>query len=165
MNAAAPSVALRPELPGDERFLYEVYASTREEELALTNWDAPMRRAFLEQQFKAMCVGYRSMFPDAAFSIVEVNGRPVGRMVVDSGPEEIRVVDLALIPAERNQGTGTRLMRQVCAAAKKPVRLCVLKQNRALRWYARLGFTPFGEQGIYDELEWHPPAGVKAPTD
>jgi GNAT superfamily N-acetyltransferase len=151
-----PPVSLRPEQPDDERFLYEVYASTREEEMALTNWDEPMRRAFLNHQFKAMRQGYRDMFPDGQFSIIELAGKPAGRMVINRTADEIRVVDLALLPAHRNQDIGTRLMQQVCATADKPVRLSVLKQNRAQVWYERLGFTKSADQGLYDEMEWRP---------
>jgi ribosomal protein S18 acetylase RimI-like enzyme len=156
-------VSLRPEQPGDEQFLYDVYASTREEELALTNWDDQMRRAFLSQQFTAMRHGYRSMFPAGEFLIIALAGQPAGRMVLNRDAKEIRVVDLALLPAQRNHGIGTLLMRQVCADAAKtgtPVHLCVLKHNRAFRWYERLGFTKIGELGFYDELEWRPAAGV-----
>jgi ribosomal protein S18 acetylase RimI-like enzyme len=84
-------------------------------------------------------------------------------MVINRGAMEIRVVDLALLPAHRNRGIGTFLMRQVCteaANAGKPVRLCVLKNNRALRCYERLGFAKTGELGVYDELEWRPAAGA-----
>lgn len=165
MNSAAPPppVSLRPERPEDEGFLYAVYASTREEELALTHWEAPMRRAFLDHQFKAMRQGYGSMFPEGEFLIIELGGEPVGRLVINRSPEEIRVVDLALLPAHRNRGLGTQLMRQICAQADRPVRLSVLKQNRALDWYGRLGFTKAGDQGIYDELEWRPPVKPLSP--
>jgi len=159
----APPVSLRPEQPDDEGFLFEVYASTREEELALTSWDEPTRRAFLNQQFNAMRKGYRSMFPAGEFSIVEQDGKPAGRMVIDRAGGEIHVVDLALLPAHRNRGIGTFLMRQVCAEAAdagKPVRLYVLKNNRAFRWYERLGFARTGERGVYDEMEWRPGDGV-----
>ena len=53
-----PPVLLRPERPGDEAFLFAVYASTRAEELSLTNWTEDLRRAFLNQQFNAMRHGY-----------------------------------------------------------------------------------------------------------
>ncbi len=158
-----PPISLRPEKPDDEGFLFEVYASTREEELALTNWDEPMRRAFLNQQFSAMRQGYRSMFPSGDFSIIELEGRPAGRMVINRSVAEFRVVDLALLPAHRNRGIGTLLMRQICseaAEAGKPVRLSVLKYNRPWRWYERLGFAKIGDMGIYDELEWRPAAGT-----
>lgn len=133
-----------------------MYASTREEELALTNWDAAARRAFVDQQFAAMRQGYRSMFPDGEFSIIELNHQPIGRMVIHRAAAELRVVDLALLPAHRNQGIGTRLMRLICAQADRPVRLSVLKFNRAFGWYQRLGFSQVGAAGIYAELEWRP---------
>jgi len=156
-----PPVSLRAEQAGDDAFLFDVYASTREEELALTNWDPPLRRTFLNQQFSAMRQGYRSMFPTGEFLIIERGGKPAGRMVIHRNATEIRVVDLALLPAHRNQGIGTWLLRQVCAEAAKagqPVRLCVLKNNRARRWYEQLGFTPLGDREIYDELEWRLPS-------
>jgi len=154
-----PPVSLRPERAGDEHFLYEVYASTRAEELALTNWDAQTRRLFLDHQFQAMRQGYRSMFPSGIFSVIELAGQPVGRIVTNRSAQELRVVDLALLPPHQNQGIGTQLMRQVCAeaaAARLPVRLSVLKNNRALSWYARLGFFKIAEESIYEELEWRP---------
>ena len=163
-SAPSPAVSLRPEQPGDESFLFEVYASTREDELALTNWDEALRRAFLNQQFAAMRQGYRSMFPAGEFLIIELEGKPAGRLVIHRGAAEIRVVDLALLPAHRNRGVGTFLMRQVCANAGKPVRLSVFKHNRALQWYERLGFAKTGELGYYDELEWRPAANPAAPA-
>jgi len=40
------------------------------------------------------------------------------------------------------------------------VTLCVLQNNRALHWYARLGFTPAGPRGVYEELAWQPRPAV-----
>ncbi len=158
-----PLINLRPERPEDDAFLFAVYASTREEELALTNWKEDLRRAFLSQQFQAMRQGYRSQFPTGEFLVIESAGKPIGRMVMHRTAAEIRVVDLALLPAHRNQGIGTRLLRQVCAQADRPVHLSVLQFNRAVHWYERLGFTKISEQGIYDELEWRPVAANRSP--
>jgi GNAT superfamily N-acetyltransferase len=154
-------IALRPEEPGDEPFLAEVYASTREDELNLTPWDAATRAAFLEMQFKAMRLGYRRSFPEAQFSIILVHGSPVGRLVVDRGEKEIRVVDIALLPVQCGKGVGARLMKAVMAEAaseQKPVRLSVFQGTRAIRFYRRLGFSSLGEPGVYLEMEWRPPA-------
>jgi ribosomal protein S18 acetylase RimI-like enzyme len=149
--------SLRPEQVGDEAFLFEVYASTRAEELALTSWDQATRQTFLAMQFRAMRQGYRALFPSAEFGIIESAGRRSGLLVINRDAAEIRVVDIALAPEQRNRGIGTLLMRQMCAEAAEKgtaVRLNVLKNNPAARWYARLGFRKVGETGVYDELEW-----------
>jgi ribosomal protein S18 acetylase RimI-like enzyme len=155
-TAATPEFSLRPERAEDEAFLFAVFASTREEELALTNWDAATRSAFLNQQFAAMRRGYRGMFPAGEFLIIEQAGQPIGLMVLNRNETEIRVVDLALLPAARNKKIGTFLMRGICTGAKVPVRLHVLKHNRAWHWYERLGFVRIGDAGIHDEMEWRP---------
>lgn len=157
VGADAALISLRPEQRGDAPFLFEVYAGTREEELALTHWDAATRRAFLDMQFAAMNRGYAGMFPAGEFSVICEHGQPIGRMVLNRTAEEIRVVDIALLPPHRNRGIGTLLIRRVCAEAAGagiPVRLSVLKNNRAARWYERLGFHKIGEAGFHDELEW-----------
>jgi ribosomal protein S18 acetylase RimI-like enzyme len=161
-DGGSASVVLRPEQPGDEPFLFEVYASTRAEELALTNWDEPARRAFLDMQFSAMRRGYAGMYPAGESFIIRLGERAIGRIVLNRTAEEIRVVDLALLPAHRNAGIGTLLMRRVCAEAAQagtPVRLCVLKNGRAARWYERLGFTKTEDAGPYDQMEWRAPGG------
>jgi ribosomal protein S18 acetylase RimI-like enzyme len=157
VDSRSAPVALRPEQPGDEPFLFEVYASTRAEELALTNWEEPARHAFLDMQFAAMRRGYQGMYPAGEFLIIRLGERAIGQIVLNRTAEEIRVVDLALLPAHRNAGIGTLLMRRVCAEAAQagtPVRLCVLKNGRAVRWYERLGFAKTEDAGPYDQMEW-----------
>ncbi|HZV35422.1 MAG TPA: GNAT family N-acetyltransferase [Verrucomicrobiae bacterium] len=153
-------ISLRPERPEDEPLLAQIYASTREDELNLTNWDSPTRAAFLDMQFKAMLKGYRSQFAQAEFSIILSDGKPVGRMVVDRAPGEIRVVDIALLPVHCGHGIGTKLMRDImdeAARAGKPVRLSVFRGTRATPFYLRLGFRIVSEPDIYEEMEWNPP--------
>jgi GNAT superfamily N-acetyltransferase len=157
----SPIISLRPERPEDEPFLAQVFASTREDELKLTSWDAPTRAAFLDMQFKAMLKGYRSTYSEAEFSIILSDGKPVGRMVVDRAPGEIRVVDVALLPIHCSHGIGTKLMRDImdeAARLGKPVRLSVFRGTRATPFYLRLGFRIISEPSIYEEMEWIPPA-------
>jgi ribosomal protein S18 acetylase RimI-like enzyme len=152
---------LRPEQPGDEAFLLDAFASTRQEELALTNWDTPTRAAFVASQFQAMRAGYASMFPNGEFSVILLAGKPIGRMVVDRNQGEIHVVDMILLPEFCSRGIGRRLIDELTAEAvsgRKIITLHVLKMNRAIRFYARLGFVKTGDAGPYDKMEWHPPA-------
>lgn len=155
----APIVSLRPERPDDEPFLAQIYASTREDELNLTNWDAPTRAAFVDMQFKAMLKGYRSDFPQGEFSIILSDGKPVGRMVVNRASNEIRVVDIALLPIHCGHGIGTKLMRDImdeAARSKKSVSLSVFRGTRATPFYLRLGFRIVSEPDIYEQMVWNP---------
>jgi len=156
MQIDAGSVLLRDEVAADGPFLFELYASTRKEELDSWGWPPEMRKPFLELQFRAQ-QSYRAAFPRAEFRVLELNRQPIGRIVVDRGQDEIRLVDLALLPKFRNHGIGTALLRALsteAAAAKKPLRLNVLKGNRAANLYLRLGFSKARETATHDEMEW-----------
>ena len=76
------NVTLRPIAPADEQFLYQVYASTRQEELAQVPWSDAQKEAFLRMQFAAQHLHYQQHYADAAFSILELQGEPIGRLYV-----------------------------------------------------------------------------------
>ena len=154
-------MALRPEEAGDEPMLFQLYASTREEELALTGWDERTRTQFLQGQFRAQRTGYRSMFPTADFAILVLEAAAAGRIVVQQTPAEIRRVDLIIAPPLRHHGLGSALMHSLFSEAvrqNKPVRLHVFQNNRAAFWYQRLGFRKIGAQGVHDVMEWCAPS-------
>jgi GNAT superfamily N-acetyltransferase len=156
-NGVPLPVSLRPEQATDETFLLAVYAGTREEELALTGWDEATRGQFIEMQFKAMRQGYSAAFPHAEFSVILLDGHPVGRVVVNRSDREIRIVDMALLPEHRGKGIGTDLMRVWRAEAeqsRKPLRLRVVKGTRPVNWYQRLGFVSIDEEGVHDHLQF-----------
>jgi ribosomal protein S18 acetylase RimI-like enzyme len=155
-----PPVTLRPVEAGDEEFLYGVYASTRTEELAPVPWTEAQKEAFLRMQFRAQSVDYRSNYPDAEFLVILVDGAPAGRLYVHRRDDELRIVDIALLPAHRGAGIGGALLRRLldeAAAAGKPVRIHVERFNPALRLYERLGFRSTGDDGVYFLMEWTAP--------
>lgn len=158
------AITLRPERPEDEPFLFAVYAGTRQEELDVTGWPPAVREAFLRMQFNAQRQGYRNSFPRADFQIILANGHAVGRMVVNRAPGELMLVDIALMPEHRGHGIGTALLQQLLREAGvsgKPLKLSVIKGQRAGRLYQRLGFRKIGESDLRDDLEWR--AGVGDP--
>jgi ribosomal protein S18 acetylase RimI-like enzyme len=160
---SAADVTLRPIAAEDMRFLYEVYASTRLDELAPLGWSAEQRTAFLTQQFNAQHQYYQSSYPDADFQIIMLNERQVGRLYVARWPAEIRLIDIALLPAARGAGIGTRLLHDLldeAVAERKPIRLHVEKFNPALRLYQRLGFYPVEDKGVYWYMEWAPSTAI-----
>jgi ribosomal protein S18 acetylase RimI-like enzyme len=151
------AITLRPICDGDQPFLVARYASTREQELAAVPWDAAQKTAFLRMQFDAQHTHYQEHFAGASFDIIVVNGQPAGRLYVARGADEIRVVDIALLPAYCNRGIGTRLLRQLQSeahAAGTAVRIHVERFNPALRLYERLGFRQLEDKGVYLFMEW-----------
>jgi ribosomal protein S18 acetylase RimI-like enzyme len=157
MPANPLSIKLRAEEPADAPFLLEVYASTRQEELEATGWPAAMREQFVRMQGNAQQQGYRASYPRAEFAIILRGEEPVGRMVVNRAEDEILLVDIALLPTHCGRGIGTALLRKLldeAAATAKPVRLSVIRGQRASRLYQRLGFEKTGETEIRDQLEW-----------
>ena len=161
----ANSVTLRPIRPGDEAFLLRVYASTRLDELAPLGWSADQVTAFLTQQFTAQHTHYHTHYPDADFQLILLDGQPIGRLYVARLDEELLIIDIALLPAYRNAGIGSRLLEDLlaeAAAAGKPARIHVEKFNPALRLYQRLGFSPIADHGVYWFME-RSPRGAASP--
>jgi GNAT superfamily N-acetyltransferase len=157
--AEGPTVAFRPIRPDDEPFLYRVYASTREEELRPVPWTAAQKEAFLRQQFQAQHAFYQEQYAGARFEIIVRDGQPIGRLYVARWDEEIRIVDIALLPEHRGAGIGTGILRDLlaeAAAAGKPVRIHVERLNPARQLYERLGFVPVADKGVYYLMEWAP---------
>src|SRR5580698_8421106 len=108
-------VSSRPE---DDRFLFQVFTAARTG--AGAAWGFALERAddLLRMQFAAQQAGYRARFPRAEFSIIHRGPVPVGSMIVDRSCDEIRLVDIALLPQFRGQGIGTRLLEIVQTEAE-----------------------------------------------
>lgn len=154
------SIELRPITPGDEELLYRVYASTRTEELAPVPWGEEQKEAFLRMQFSAQHRYYQAQFPRAQYSVLLLDGRPIGRLYVDRRADELRLLDIALLPEYRGAGLGGAMIRDLlaeAAGARLPVRIHVERFNRALGLYRRLGFNQVGDTGVYYLMEWLPP--------
>ncbi|MCO6457617.1 MAG: GNAT family N-acetyltransferase [Pirellulaceae bacterium] len=151
------TVNCRPSAEADAEFLYQVYASTRFEELAPVPWTNPQKEQFLRQQFHAQDRHYKQHFPRASYLVVELNEKPIGRLYVDRTDNLLRIIDIALLPESRGQGIGGALVRQLLDEARasgKPVQIHVEANNPALRLYERLGFARVEDVGVYYRLVW-----------
>ena len=151
-------IELRPVEATDDAFLRDVYASTRATEMAMVPWSDEEKAAFLDMQFTAQTTDYTERFPDSQHSIITLAGDAVGRIWVDRAEDEIRLMDIALLPESRNGGTGTVLLRRLQREARqaaKPLRHSVFKANvDALRFYDRLGFEVVEDFETYVLMEW-----------
>ena len=158
-HQVSQAVTLRPVTAEDEGFLYSVYASTREAELADVDWTEEDKAAFLWQQFEAQARHYREQYDGAAYHVIEVDDRPVGRLYVARRADEIRIMDIALLPENRRRGIGTGLLRELLdegARTGKWVTVHVEQFYPARGLYERLGFRWARDVGVYVLMQWSP---------
>lgn len=152
----------------DLEFLYTVYAAARADELAqLPDWTDIQKDEFLRSQFSLQHAHYHEHFPKARYEVICEMGRPIGRLYVDRGDTEMRIMDIALLPERRGRGIGGALIAEVLAeaeAAGLPVGLHVEAANPAKRLYERLGFRVAEDVGVYERMEWAPSSQLMPPS-
>jgi GNAT superfamily N-acetyltransferase len=159
-------VTLRPERPDDEALLFRLFCSWALEDLDRAPFDAATKEALLRFQFAGQMTSYRANFPAASFDIIERDGAPIGRLIVDPGDarEPACLVDFVLLPEQRNARLGRAIISAVLAeqaALGRKVRVKVLHHNMpSQRMCAALGFVEIGrELPPFIQLEWcAPPA-------
>jgi len=158
--------SLRPVEAPDRELLFQVYASTRELELSAIDWPVEAKELFLRQQFEAQDAHYRTHYRNTSYDVVLLDGIPVGRLYVARWRDEIRIVDIALLPAARGQGIGATLISRLVAEAEtsgRKVSIHVERENPALRLYERLGFRLAEDKGVYLFLERTPGESPRTP--
>jgi RimJ/RimL family protein N-acetyltransferase len=166
MSSQSPgpsNITLRPVGSDDYGFLVDVYGSTRAEELALVPWTTEQQQAFVRSQFAAQQDHYAKKYPAASHDIIMSDNRPVGRLYVARLDQEIRIVDITLLPAERNAGIGSYLIKQLLDEANrsgKITRIYVEEFNPSLRLFERLGFCASEQQGIHLLLQCNQKVGT-----
>jgi ribosomal protein S18 acetylase RimI-like enzyme len=159
---ATAAVTFRPAAAADAELLFRIYASTRTEELAPVPWSDEQKEAFLRMQFRAQSLDYQVNFAAGEHLIILADGVEAGRLYLDRRDDEMRIVDIALLPEHRGAGVGGAILRDLlaeAAAARKPLRIHVEHYNPALRLYERLGFRRTGDDGIYFLMESAPEGG------
>jgi len=157
MTTTTRVVSLRPVTAEDREFLVGLYATTRAAELDQVEWGPGQRDWFVRMQFEAQDTSYRAQNPHGSFDVIEVGGEPAGRLYADRRDDEIRIVDIALLPRFCGAGIGAHLiglLQDEAAASARMLSIHVEIHNPAQRLYGRLGFVVAGEQGLYRRMEW-----------
>ena len=159
------SITLRPAAREDEPFLIEVYASTRMEELDLTQWDQAQRAAFIDMQFKAQRHHYQANFPQAEYQVILLDGKPVGRLYIARLDRTIRILDITVLLPRRSAGIGTTILNAILKESEetaKPVQIYVESFNPSLRLFERLGFRKVDSSDYNFLMEWTSADAVRA---
>lgn len=150
-------VALRPAAAADEEFLFEVYASTRAEEMTRVPWSPEQKSVFVRMQFQAQKQHYAAEYPQASHDIIVLDAQPVGRLYMDRGQEKFHILDITILPRFRGSGVGTVVLKQILTEAGrsgKPVTIYIESFNPAVRLFGQLGFERVSEDGFQWLLRW-----------
>ena len=145
-------ISLRPICAADADILLQIYASTRDKDALLMGWEKEVWAAFIRQQFELQHTQYMANYSQPSFDLILVNAEPAGRLYVDRQAQEIRVIDIALLPNYRRRGVGGKLLRGLLDEAQTSGRflgLHVERDNPILAYYQRLGFQLEADRGVY----------------
>ena len=153
-------VSLRPQDDADEAFLRPLFDSVKGSMFAPMLVDDRTKAQLLGMQYHAMTQAYRGSFPEGAFNIVESDGAPIGRLIIDMSEQFVHVVYLAFLPDWRRRGIGSALMGAVVRFADAhdlPTEATVALDNAAsLRLWASLGFVEISRDATDMRLRRQP---------
>lgn len=147
---------LRPVTAADQPFLNRLYRSSRDDLSALGD-DANLL-ALIELQQNIQEQGQRAHFPNAQPLLLWHHAHPVARLVLDSTPERVHIVDITVLAEQRGQGLGTALLQWAQHRAREAsvaLELNVQRHNiHAQRLYHSLGFQTVTASELSDHMRW-----------
>src|SRR6185503_3641399 len=91
-RAAQAGLSFRPIADADLPFLARLYASTRLEELAVTDWSDAQKASFLQSQFNAQHAHYQKPYTGSDFFVIDQAGQAIGRLYLARWKSEHRIV-------------------------------------------------------------------------
>jgi ribosomal protein S18 acetylase RimI-like enzyme len=154
------TLAVRPALPQDEIFLYDLYLAIRGPEFAQAPLTATQREYLIRMQFQGQLSSYSRQYPNSCYHLVLLDSKPVGRLWVAQSEREFHLVDIAVHPSVQSKGIGTALvqrLQQEATRARLPISCSVSRFNPgSLRFHQRLGFQIAREDVMNVFLEWRP---------
>jgi ribosomal protein S18 acetylase RimI-like enzyme len=126
-------IELRPAGESDRELLWLIQSTAMRPAVEATwGWDEAFQRSYFDEHYGTV-----------PLQIVRVDGRDAGMVCCEVGPDHVFLRNVALLPEFQGQGIGTEVTE--AAGRGVPLRLQVLKANRAQRLYARLGFRMYAE--------------------
>lgn len=164
----AAGIALRAITDGDRPFLSMLYASTRADELAVLDWSEAQKASFLDSQFQAQHTHYQSNYRNAEFLLVLQRSEAIGRIYVDQGREELRLMEISLLRSIRGKGLGGAMIDRLLDQADRlglVTGLHVEAFNPAIHMYLRRGFEIVETRGVYEYMQRRPDRAAERTPD
>lgn len=153
------SLALRPIRKSDQRFLRDLYCTSRDYEISQADMTESQKKAFLRQQFALQTKHYDKVYREAELQIIMKDGQPIGRIYTDYNVKDnqFHLIDITLLREYRRFGIGRYLIEGLkarAASANASLSLYVHSFNPALKFYQGLGFVQRRSERGYLYLQW-----------
>lgn len=147
----------RPAEKADDPFLLHLYGNAHGQELQLLPLSALHLSAVVSMQFEAQRQAHSAQYPNSQRLLVLLEGSPIGQVWFDAGSEELRILDIALLPEYQRRGIGSAILHGLIERARRSqtlLRLSVQRNNvNAFRLYRHLGFESRSENPLSIEME------------
>jgi ribosomal protein S18 acetylase RimI-like enzyme len=153
------AVTTRPMTDDDSMLLFELYASSRADELSRSGWATPQQRSFFRMQAQNQERYFQRHHDHLDRRTICINGFSAGRLLIDRAAHALTIVDLALLPAFRGRGVGSLLIRcllEQAAEENLPVHVEMPKNSPSVATCERLGFRYADDVGDRRHLVWNP---------
>lgn len=151
------TIELKAITNADEAFLYEVYRSTRKQEVDLWGWSVEQTQTFLMMQWRAQQASYNRQFPTANHYMIVVDQQCVGRLLIEELSDYHHLIDISILPTYQRKGLATSIIVELLQKARegnKAVLLRVFHTNPARHLYERLGFQVVSGDELYLTMRW-----------
>ena len=110
------------------------------------NWNETMQDRFFADEWWTL-----------PFKIILLDDAPIGVLSVRSVNGYLFIHEIQLLPEFQGRGVGTEILQEQITEAKQlalPLKLKVLRKNRAQELYKRMGFVPYKETDIDIFMKW-----------
>lgn len=110
------------------------------------SWDEPIQDKFFKEGWDR-----------APHKIILFDDTPIGVFSVDEHPDHIFFSELQILPEYQKLGIGTQIFKEqmdFARSKKLPLRLQVLRENKARELYLRLGFSVTNTTNTHVMMEW-----------
>jgi ribosomal protein S18 acetylase RimI-like enzyme len=156
---------LRPCEPSDDPFLYDVFATTWESEVAALP-NQKLAQHVLRIQHIAQERRFATRYPGHRRLVVLHGDRRAGRLYLFEAESSLHLVDLTLMPEFRCQGIGTRILHHLMAEATRDgstISVGVPRTNKRVTGLcAALGFQLVAVDDLDNSFEWTPASIAEA---
>lgn len=110
------------------------------------SWNEEMQDRFFEEEWWA-----------TPFQHILFEGKSVGLVSVGPKDDYRFINEIMVVPEYQGRGIGSFVLRDQIAEAERqsqPLKLKVLRMNKAQELYTRMGFVPYDESDVFIFMMW-----------